>query len=250
MTPAENALKLTDNSKTKFKRNHYNTFGLMHGLPQHGGTCPGATSGPGGCMALKRVGGTNATCYVDKLVKAYPAFGAVLKRNTDLLAGKSQAEMEEVLAATVTAFVAHNKSANLTFRLHTSGDFFSEDYAKAWAAVINRFPQVQFWVYTRCFWAVPILVVCPNLSLYISSDRVNQVEASATYEKYKAGHNNLGICYMGNADTLPAGRHWVACPEVTGKVKNTAESGACAKCRLCLTYNGKIALRNIQFPIH
>lgn len=250
MTISDNILKLTDNSKVKFTRNHYNTFGLMHGLPQNGGTCPGATSGPGGCMSLKKEGGVNATCYVDKLVKVYPSFGKVLKRNTDLLAGKTQAEMEVVLSATVEAFIQHNKNQNLYFRLATSGDFFSEDYARAWASTINKFPQVRFWVYTRCFWAVPFLMDCRNLAIYLSADNVNYAEASATFDICRPGHNNVGIAYMGNINTLPKTRRWVTCPEITGKVKNQVDRGACSKCRLCFTYSDTIGVRNIQFPIH
>lgn len=250
MTVSDNILKLTDNSKTKFKRDHLNTFGLMHGRPENGGTCPGSTTGPGGCLSLKREGGVNATCYVDKLVKAYPSFGKVLTRNTDLLKDKTTAEMEEVLTATVEAFIKHNKQQNLFFRLHTSGDFFSEDYARAWAATIAKFPQVQFWTYTRSLWAVPLLMDCRNLAIYISSDNVNYAEAKLVFDVCRPGHPNVGICYMGNIGTQPSDSRWVVCPEVSGKLKNDSSEGACAKCRLCMTYNGKIALRNIQFPIH
>lgn len=37
-------------------------------------------------------------------------------------------------------------------RLHSSGDFFSPEYATAWVAVCNQFPQVLFWAPTRT-WA-------------------------------------------------------------------------------------------------
>lgn len=250
MTVSDNILKLTDNSKTKFKPNHLNTFGLMHGRPENGGTCPGSTMGTGGCLSLKREGGINATCYVDKLVKAYPNFGKVLLRNTNLLKDKSQAEMEAVLTETVQAFILHNKGKNLFFRLHTSGDFFSEEYAEAWAATITKFPQVQFWTYTRSLWAVPRLMDCRNLAIYISSDNANYAEAKLVFDVCRPGHGNVGICYMGNIGTQPTGTRWVVCPEVSGKLKNDNSKGACSKCQLCMTYNNKIALRNIQFPVH
>lgn len=250
MTHVLNSLKLSDNSKTKFKKNHYNTFGLWPGLPANGGTCPGATIGAGGCLGLKREGGVNLICYVDKLIKIYPNFGAVLRFNTDLLAGKTQPEMEEIHTNTVQAFIKHNKGLDLFFRLATSGDFFSEDYARSWATVINNFPQVHFWAYTRSLWAIPILMDCRNLSLYISSDRVNYQRATEVYNKYVEGRTNLGICYMGDDDTIPHDRRWVKCPEITGKVKNSPDEGACSKCRLCFTHNGTINRRNIQFPIH
>lgn len=250
MTASDTTLQLTDNSKTKFRANHYNTFGLLHGRPENGGTCPGSTSGAGGCLSLKRVGGVNATCYVDKLVKAYPSFGKVLQRNTELLRGKTQAEMEVILSATVEAFVKRNKDKSLHFRLHTSGDFFSEDYALAWAATISKYPNVRFWTYTRSLWAVPLLMECRNLSIYISSDAVNYIDAKLVYDVCHLGHPNVGICYMGNIGTQPPGERWVVCPEVSGKIQNDKDRGACAKCRLCLTYNDNLKLRKIQFPIH
>lgn len=249
MTETINTLQLTDNSKTKFKHGHYNTFGLNYGLPSNGGTCPGATSGPGGCLHLKREGGVNATCYMANLVKAYPSFRRVLDKNTKLLQGKTQAEMVVTLTNTVNLFIKLSKNTDLYFRISTSGDFFSEDYAKAWAEVISQFPQVQFWVYTRSLWAIPILVGCSNLALYISSDNVNFKAARQVFEAHKH-HNNLGISYMGNTEALPKNDRWVVCPQITGKVPNTPGQGACAKCCLCFTYNGKIRLRNINFPIH
>jgi hypothetical protein len=39
-------------------------------------------------------------------------------------------------------------------RLHSSGDFFSPRYAKAWCAVANVYPQLSFWAPTRS-WAFP-----------------------------------------------------------------------------------------------
>jgi hypothetical protein len=250
MTVSNTALKLTDNSKVKFKSNHYNTFGLQHGRPETGGTCPGSTVGVGGCLNLKRANGSVATCYVDKLAKAYPAFGKVLHRNTELLLGKTQEEMEVILAETIASFIEHNKGRDLTFRLHTSGDFFSEEYARAWANTITKHPNIRFWTYTRSLWAVPLLMDCSNLSMYISSDPVNYKEARLVYDVCHLGHTNVGICFMGNKGTEPTEEKWVVCPEISGKLKSESSKGACAKCKLCMTYNGTVRLRNIQFPVH
>lgn len=249
MTFPENTLKLSDNSKTKGSPSHYNTFGLMFGLPKDGGTCPMATIGVGGCLNLKGKGTINRTCYVEKLYKAYPSFAKVLKYNTELLRGKTQAEMELVLENSVSWFIQHNKGTKLYFRISTSGDFFSKEYTEAWKTTINKFPEVRFWVYTRSLSSVIILKDCLNLALYISTDNVNYNEAAAVFELY-SNLNNVGICYMGNDDTLPKDERWVKCPEVSGRLKNQKDKGACAKCKLCFTYNERIPLRNIQFLIH
>lgn len=240
-------LKLSDNSKTKFKRSHYNTFGLNFGLPINNGTCPGATSGAGGCLHLKIAGGKNSTCYMHKLTKAYPSLRRLLDSNTELLKNKSKEEMEIILEETVTEFIKRNKGQLLYFRLHFSGDFFNETYTNAWAAVIKKFPHVQFWGYTRSLFAIPLLVGLNNLALYISADAQNWKEALLVFEQYK--HlNNIGMCYMG--DKVPEELKFVQCPEITKKILNTKQMGACGKCRLCFTYKENIRLRNINFPIH
>lgn len=247
------ALNLTDNSKTKFKKNHYNTFALNYGLPEYGGTCPGATSGNGGCLALKRIGGKVSTCYMDKLARAYPSLSKSLQKNTDLLKGKSVDEMEGILTATIQLFLKKSGDTDLYFRISTSGDFFSEDYARAWARVINKYPQIQFWTYTRSFWAVKFLIECGNLALYLSADPVNYEQVVREFVLYRgAGYNNIGLSFMGvpdNIDKLKDTR-WVTCPEISGKVKNLPNSGACSRCRLCFTYSKRLGLRNIRFPIH
>jgi Gene product 88 len=246
-------LSLSDNRKTKFRPDHFNTFGLMYGRPADGGTCPGATSGPGGCLYLKGGGkGRNRTCYVDNLVKIYPVFGEVLRRNTRKLRGKTRAQMRRVLDRTVRHFKHLNRKHpdKWYFRLSTSGDIFSLEYARAWADVMRAHPDVRFWTYTRSFKAVPILAACRNLSIYLSTDPVNYVEGSRVYEALKEAHPNVGIAFMGDRNAMPADRKWVTCPELSGKVVNSPDQGACAKCRLCFNWKEGVRLRSIQFPIH
>jgi hypothetical protein len=240
------ALKLTDNSKTKFKPNHRNTFGLNFGRPDTGGTCPGATKGAGGCLCLKKEGGKVATCYMAKLVKVWPSVGKSLQSNTDLIQDKTYKEMVDILTLTVEEFITKNSGENLYFRLHYSGDFFSKTYAKAWVEVIKKYGNVHFWVYTRSFDCAPLFVDIKNVTIFLSVDPVNYKKGLAVYEKYK-DVNNLGMAWMGN--TPPVSQRWVTCPETSGKLKNTAERGACGKCRLCVD-NYVTKVKNIQFLIH
>lgn len=243
-------LQLTNNSKTRFKKGHMNTFGLMYGLPENGGTCPGATCGKGGCLDVKD-GNKLPTCYMSKVTTAYKAVGNVLAKNTDMLKDKSVDEMTVILKATIQEFIRKNKGDLLYFRLHYSGDFYSVDYAKAWVAAMLHFPNVHFWVYTRSFRTqteiVESLLTVPNLTLFLSADEVNSEKALEIYEKYKDNHNNLGLAWLGNEPPDKEKYRWVTCPELSGKVKNTAESGACAKCKLCVN-NYKVRVKNIHFP--
>jgi hypothetical protein len=238
-------LKLSVNSKVKFSKNHRNSFGLTYGLPKDGGTCCGATKGAGGCLDVID-GHKRQTCYVAKIVQIYKATGKVLLDNTEQLLGKSREEMAEVLRNTVAQFVKDSPAEQRYFRIHWSGDFFSEDYARAWAQVISEFPLVRFWVYTRSFHLVQYLVDQPNLSVYLSIDPVNEKTGYAVYELYK-DKPNLGLAWLG--DNPPANYRWVTCPETSGILKNTKERGACAKCRLCID-RYKTKIRSIRFLIH
>lgn len=241
---------LSDNSKVKFKKNHYNTFGLYHGLPSEGGTCPGATVGGGGCMST-RDGLVRKTCYVEKLAQIYPAFANRIKSNTEQLVGKSKEEMVQILEETISNFVKKSKD-NLNFRLHTSGDFFSLEYAEAWAEVMKKFPDVRFWVYTRSFVAsanyVSPLIGIPNLSLYLSCDPNNYDEAVKVFDNYKDQMASLGLAWLGDNAPDAEKNRWVKCPANSGKINNTADKGACAQCRLCVD-RFKIRTKNIQFDL-
>lgn len=244
-------LVLSDNAKVKFKKNHYNTFGLAHGLPENGGSCPGATTGPGGCLAV-RDGLTRQTCYVAKLAQIYPAFGKRISDNLDLVRNKTKDEMITVLTSTINHFVRKSKD-NLVFRLHTSGDFFSLEYAEAWAEVMKAFPQVRFWAYTRSFtenaqFITPLIGVS-NLSLYLSCDPNNYAEAMKVFDTYKGSMPSLGLAWLGENAPEQAQNRWVKCPAVSGKVKGTADKGACASCRLCVD-RFVIRTKNIQFDLH
>lgn len=243
-------LVLSDNSKVKFKKNHYNTFGLYHGLPEQGGTCPGATVGEGGCMAI-RDGLVRKTCYVEKLAQIYPAFANRIRGNSDMLVGKTKEEMVVLLEATVNSFVKKSKD-NLNFRLHTSGDFFSLEYAEAWAEVMKKFPNVRFWAYTRSFipaanYVAPLIGI-PNLSLYLSCDPNNYEEAEKVFDQYKDQMASLGLAWLGADAPNTEKNRWVKCPANSGKIKNEDTKGACAKCRLCVD-RFKIRTKNIQFDL-
>jgi len=252
------SLNLSQNSKTSFFPDHKNTFGLMFGLPENGGTCPGATEGKGGCLEIIKTGsGTERrTCYMDKVVRIYPNAGKTLVNNTMLLRDKTEEEMVVILRNTVLKWLLNGGYKAQYFRLHYSGDFFSEAYARAWRKVISEFPNTNFWVYTRSFDTsrspyinvIPIIAECKNLAVYLSCDQVNYKVAMREVLEW----NNVGLAFMGNdiPEELSAAKKFVQCPEITKKIKNTKDAGACSKCKLCFTHNAKIKLRNIQFKIH
>lgn len=246
VTNTDKHFYLSDNGKTKFTSTHRNTFGLTHGLPTNGGTCPGATLGAGGCLDV-RDGKKRATCYMEKVVQIYKAVGAKLAENTEMVTGQSYETMVQVIRNTVKKFTEKTDKKNWFMRLHYSGDFFSVDYSKAWAQVIKEYPEVRFWVYTRSHNMVQYLVDCTNLTLYLSVDPVNIKTATKIYEQFK-DRPNVGMAWLGTENT-PKEYRWVVCPETSGIIQNTKDRGACAKCRLCVD-RYKTKVKNIAFKIH
>lgn len=237
------SFKLTNNSKVRFFDGHNNTFSLRQGLPQDGGTCPSATAGKGGCLEV---------CYAANLRKLYKNYARVEDLNTDLIVDQSEDDQYEILRNTILKWLLNGGDKHPYFRIHTSGDFFSEGYARAWKRCIEEFSDVKFWTYTRSPFAVHILAECSNLTLLLSCDPVNKDDVFSLYRQFQ-DHSNIAIAWMGNdlPMEMPRDRDILPCPEITKKLKNTKEYGACSRCRACIDRplrDGRI--RHIKFPIH
>lgn len=214
-----------------------NAFGLPSGRPF---SCPGATS------ICEKV------CYAGKIEKVRKAVSAVMLHNWSLLQNATYAEMVELLSAMIGEFDSEVKRKNGTpkFRIHWDGDFFSVDYARAWAEVMARFPHIQFWAYTRTYAADDMSVIAtlesvPNLSLYLSVDREN-IEAAKVVRK---AYTRVKWAFLGQSDestkeemlslfSRPGG----ICPENIKRIPLiTPNGGACITCNLCV--EGKSDIR-------
>ncbi len=79
------------------------------------------------------------------------------------------------------------------FRIHVSGDFFSEPYAQFWLDVCLNAPDVRFWTYTRSAFAVESLVGAPNLTVNLSCDKDNLTVMRALHSRLP---NVTRLCYM------------------------------------------------------
>src|SRR6478609_6217832 len=204
-----------------------NAFGLPAGTDY---SCPGATTF------------CNGICYAGKLEKIYTGVKNVLVRNyqellyADYLYGITG--MHFLLSNMVREFVKEcdKRGAVKRFRIHWDGDFFSADYAKAWADVVEYYPDVQFWVYTRSFEFVPFLTGIPNLTVYLSADVVN-IEAAKECQSANPG---VFIAYV--ADTFADAREGLdsagkvyPCPENAKRLPLITDKGsACNRCGICI----------------
>ena len=144
-----------------------------------------------------------------------------------------------LLDGLITEFEAEceKKSAEKLFRIHWDGDFFNEEYTRAWRTAIERHPVVRLWVYTRSVFAVHILLGLENLGLYFSTDSDNY--ETATDLSREPG---VMLAYLANpfeegkAGLREAiGKTGVPCPENNRKLPMISTKGsACVTCGQCI----------------
>jgi hypothetical protein len=201
-----------------------NTFGLPSGKAY---SCPGATS------VCEKI------CYAGKLEKVYKGVKDVLVNNWEQLKDAKYPKMVMLLDEMIISFKADcdKRKADKLFRIHWDGDFFSVQYAIAWATVIKKHSDVQFWVYTRSDFAVPVLQNIPNLALYFSADDANFELASKLKETtgvklaYLAENFAMGKAKMLEITVKSA----VPCPENNKKLALITDKGsACVTCGQCV----------------
>lgn len=201
-----------------------NTFGLPSGKAF---SCPGATS------VCEKI------CYAGNLERIYKGVKEILVDNWNQLKDATQPQMEALLYQMIDEFDKDcvKRNADKLFRIHWDGDFFNETYTRAWKNVILAFPSIQFWVYTRSDFAVPILSDVDNLSLYFSADDDNWQLA----EKLKED-NGVKLAYL--AENFAMGKERmlsitpksaVPCPENNKKIPLISDKGsACVTCGQCV----------------
>ena len=201
-----------------------NTFGLPSGKAY---SCPGATS------VCEKI------CYAGKLEKVFKGVKAVLLTNWEQLKDASQEQMEALLYQMIDEFDkdCDKRNAERLFRIHWDGDFFSDTYTVAWRNVIKAFPKIQFWVYTRSDFAIPILTGIDNLALYFSTDDDNWQLASELKKS-----TGVKLAYLANNFAMGKERMLsitvksaIPCPENAKKLPLISEKGsACVTCGQCV----------------
>jgi hypothetical protein len=203
-----------------------NTFGLPSGKAY---SCPGATSV---CETI---------CYAGKLEKVYKGVKNILVSNFDQLKNATLAEMTLLIDEMIKDFRkdCEKRGAEKLFRIHWDGDFFSRDYALAWAVVIRANWDIQFWAYTRSDFAVELLMPMnlDNLSLYFSADSANKDLAIELKNKYGVKLAYLAKDFATGKDDFKAiqDKAPIPCPENNKKIKLISEKGsACVLCSQCV----------------
>lgn len=84
------------------------------------------------------------SCYAARSEAFYQNVWRCRTRNYAELLGLSEGEMVRKIEKKIRQF-----STLKVLRLHTSGDFFSLDYFRAWNRVAQNHPEIRFYAYTK-----------------------------------------------------------------------------------------------------
>lgn len=106
-------------------------------------TCPGATvECMKNCYARRdeRFIGTRAGRIINEMISRREDFEQVLEDAIRRAVYTKKGERRKKF-----------QGKEIVFRIHESGDFYSEKYMKAWFHVAARFPEITFFTYTKSF---------------------------------------------------------------------------------------------------
>ena len=106
-------------------------------------TCPGATvECMKNCYARRdeRFIGTRAGRVINEMISRREDFEQVLEDAIRRAVYTNKGERRKKF-----------QGKEIVFRIHESGDFYSEKYMKAWFHVAARFPEITFFTYTKSF---------------------------------------------------------------------------------------------------
>lgn len=200
----------------------FNSFGLPAIL-----SCPEYTEW---CMQV---------CYAFNLQRAWSTVDNLVNHNLSLLkaCGSNVSRMVTLLSEMIESI--DWKGTTPVFRWHWDGDIFSRQYAIAIAETCRKFPNIQFWLYTRSFDYIPEIIDIPNLTVYLSVDAYNLDKAIETYDRHPS--LLIAACHetWDGAESIMrkvVSRNAPRCPELTHKIPLVTESGegACVACGLCI----------------
>jgi hypothetical protein len=113
------------------------------------------------------------TCYAANQEKTFPNTRKRNMSNFDLLkACNSVDEMASLIKRSITYSFPFGVPV---FRLHESGDFFSQDYFDAWIKVAKEMPNTIFYTYTKSlkYWINRLKDIPSNLKLNASVGGTN-----------------------------------------------------------------------------
>lgn len=154
------------------------TFSLPSGW-----TCPGAQA----CLSRADRNTGKVTdgpeleyrCYQVSCESAYPSLRKMVWHNFDLLRGKTQNQMRDLILASLP-------DAEI-IRVHVGGDFFNEDYFLAWCDVACARPHLCIYAFTK---SIPYWV---HLQSHVPSNMILTASDGGRYDHQIPQHFKRAI---------------------------------------------------------
>jgi ferredoxin len=157
------------------------------------------------------------TCYARKAQYQYVYTRLLRESNLELFTNHKDWLKESIVKQI-------SKSKMTTVRLHSSGDFFNQEYIDFWAEIIAKFPKIKFYAYTKVEKILDFSKIekLSNFNLILSFIKGKLNYGSHEYcEQMKKEHKSFICPASANSDVL-CGR----------------------ECTYCVTKD------NVVFPIH
>lgn len=246
-------------------------FSRAPGLPQDGGTCPAASTEPGGCLhaAIARTKATELKAAGSmKLQFACYGFRAKIRfwldrglyevNSTD--APEDPVELGAALDDAIVRSGRRRRDKTL-LRLHPVGDFDTEAYVESWTTVLKPRPWVEAFGFTRSWrmrelWeAFDALRALPNVQVLASMDWAiwNKGELPPGWFRLPSGEVGpvAGAWRQAWMGTPPfeMRRHQFHCPEALAP-DDPRYIPTCRACGACWIPQVKSSLQGPFFPLH
>ena len=160
-------------------------------------TCPGKTNL------------CSSKCYAALLEKIYPA-----------VAKKYDANLEFTYSDNFVAYMVLNIPQGCEFRIHVSGDFYSEEYIAKWSEIVKARPDVTFYAYTRSWrtnlWSkIQELSASSNININLSLDNETCKPEVENAEDYR-------WCFLTEDDNVP---NFLRTKDIVFRTKHNGKPG-------------------------
>ena len=159
--------------------------------------------------------GKKYSCYANKAMRLYPSARKCWSDN--LFAAENHLESVEFQ---ISEYLC--KTMPPIFRIHTAGDFFSQDYLDMWKRIAKLFPEIKFLAFTKAY-------------------HLNFIGRSRNFKVIYSVMPTTRLSDVPNGTRAYAGKRPIS------KKRLIECPGNCANCGVC--WNMKTS-ENVFFPLH
>lgn len=150
-------------------------------------------------------------CYAFALARVYKGVNAKQQRNLEL------ANSDEFVRTMI-----RDIPRRCEFRIHVSGDFYSEEYIAKWREIIHARPDVTFYTYTRSWQIGPLWPMLLHLHTNHENFNLNLSVDEDTGAPRVFGAGTLRWAYLSHDDTAP---EWLRKGDIVFRSNHSGKKG-------------------------